>query len=95
MHKLTILVSCIVLMTATKALADLTPDEVRDRYPMVSTAPCTDEESGERGHCYLFWAGNGYYLVFVQDREPVFMRYMEPPEPYETVWRSRPAGIAL
>ena len=84
-------------MMASMATAEtsLTPDQVRERYPFAGAGQCTDNESGEQGFCHMF-AGKGYfYLVFVQDGKPVFMRYVKPPEPYVTVWRSRPLGTSL
>jgi hypothetical protein len=66
----------------------LTPDEVRNQYPLFNQAPCTDNETGEQGHCFLFMAEDGnVYLVFTQSGEPVFVRFVRRGQPYEEVWR--------
>jgi hypothetical protein len=77
------------LATTTHALA---PDDVRAKYPLVSAQPCQDNESKERGTCFLFDAGDSLYMVFVQNGHPVFIRQVVPGSPYVEVWRARPPG---
>lgn len=78
-------------MTATTATA-LTPDDVRTQYPLVTLGACTDTETSESGYCFIFDAGQGMYLVFVQNGAPVWMRYLEPGQPYHQVWPTPQAG---
>ena len=74
---------------------ELTPNDVRERYPLVSRAPCSDNETGERGHCFVFAIpSGGVYMVFVQSGEPVFMRRTLQTAGYETVW-SAESGIPI
>jgi len=99
MHHL-VIVSLFVIsvMTAGKGLAEtnLTPNDVRERFPLIQRAPCTDQESGEGGLCFLFDAGNSFYMVFTQQGVAIFMRHVVPPNPYQTIWRAdTPQGIAL
>lgn len=66
----------------------LTPNEVRNTYPLVNQSNCTDNETGQAGQCFLFSAtGEYYYLVFTQEGSPVLMRYVVPGLPYTEVWR--------
>lgn len=87
-----------ILMMLTVCFASqagaLTPDEVAAQFPVVQQGPCTDNETGDGGTCFLFRSEDGFYVVFVQNGEPVFMRHVVPPEPYVEVWRA-PAGISL
>ncbi len=83
-------------MTAVMAQTTLTPDDVLRQYPLIDRGPCTDNESGERGFCFLFRAGDGFYMVFMQNDAPVFMRHVVPPNPYQTIWRAdTPLGTSL
>jgi len=67
----------------------LTPDEVRTQYPLVSQMPCSDNETGAQGQCFLFMAEDGnFYLVFTQNGEPQFVRFVQAGQPYQTVWRT-------
>jgi len=77
-----------LLALTTPALA-LTPDEVRNQYPLVNQSPCSDNETGEQGHCFLFMAEDGnFYLVFTQNGKPTFVRFVQPGQPYQTVWKA-------
>lgn len=76
-----------------QAETNLTPDEVRSLYPMVGNGSCKDNETGERGRCYIFDAGDGdKYMVFTQYGKPVFMRFVADGEPYRQVWPTDQAG---
>jgi len=90
---LKILVLCVAILTPSTTVAD-TPEFVRDNYPLVTAGGCEDQVSGEQGVCFIFATSGGFYLVFVQDGKPVFMRYIVPPNPYVEVWRA-PRGVAL
>jgi hypothetical protein len=87
--------SVFTAMMVNQATA-LTPDDVLRQYPLLESGPCVDNESGERGFCFLFRSGDGYYMVFMQDDAPVFMRHVVPPNPYQTIWRAdTPLGTSL
>ena len=96
MLRLIALTALLTLSLCAPANADgLTPDDVRERYPLISTAPCIDNESGDNGHCFVFAIpSGGIYMVFVQRGEPVFMRRTLPEGGYETIWQSE-SGIVL
>jgi hypothetical protein len=87
-----LLVLLTVVTMAGNGLAEtsLTPDDVRERYTLIQRAPCTDDESGAEGTCFLYQAPNEYYLVFVQRGQPTFMRHVVPGMPYQTIWRNTP-----
>ena len=64
------------------------PDTIRDNYPLVIQAPCSDSESDQTGHCFIFDRGDGtIYMVFTQRGEPVFVRQTLKDGSYITVWR--------
>jgi len=93
-HLATASLSALLAMMGPTAMGQTTPNEVANQYPLVERRPCTDNESGEPGFCFLFQAGDGYYMVFTQDDAPVFMRHVVPPNPYVEVWRA-PQGVSL
>jgi hypothetical protein len=97
MHYLVIVIASLVMMASTaRGQTTLTPDDVLRQYPMIDRGACTDNESGERGFCFVFQTGDGYYLVFTQNQAPVFMRHVVPPNPYRTIWRAdTPLGMSL
>jgi hypothetical protein len=85
----------ILLMFLASPLYGLTPNEVVAKFPLVQEGACTDNESGERGHCFIFDTGDGIYLVFTQNGEPVLMRrVVNGTEGFTEVWRA-PAGTSL
>jgi hypothetical protein len=88
-----LLALCLALW-ATTTNADITPDQVLEMYPLYQHAQCEDNETGDKGTCFMFKAGEDFYLVFVQEGKPVFMRYIKPPNPYVEVWRA-PQGVSL
>lgn len=75
------------------ALAE-NPDWVRENTQLVRVMPCTDNESGERGTCFLSVDPPVTYMTFVQDGQPVFIRRVVPGQPYQTIWRA-PVGEPL
>ena len=76
-----------LLFVSAPAIA-LTPNEVRENYPLLTQAPCSDSESGQSGRCYMFDRGDGtFYMVFTQQGEPVFVRQTLKEGGYITVWR--------
>jgi hypothetical protein len=82
--------------TVVSAAGWTTPDEVAEHETFRHQAPCADTESGEWGTCFLFGNEGNFYLVFVQNGEPVFMRHVVPPTPYQTIWRAdTPLGTSL
>jgi len=90
------IVTLFASLAMTAVMAQTTPDDVLRQYPMIDRGNCTDNESGERGFCFLFRDGPGFYMVFTQDGEPVFMRHVVPPAPYQTIWRAdTPLGTSL
>lgn len=89
-----ILSTILFAFLAMTAMA-LTPEEVREQYPLRVQGVCTDRVSGEQGRCYVFDTGEGVYMVFVQNGRPVFMRYVENgSQSFEEVWRAA-QGVAL
>jgi hypothetical protein len=87
--KMKVLALLLALFFPSVATA-LTPDDVRERYPLMQRNSCTDNETGEQGICFLFEAPYGFYMVFVQQGQPVFLRRVVPPAAYETIWRATP-----
>jgi len=85
----------ILLLMATVASA-ITPDEIRQKYPLVRVDNCTDAPSGEEGICYIFQdtdTDGHVYMVFVQDGQPVFARHASKAG-YNRVWPVyEPPGI--
>ena len=71
------------------------PDWVRENTRLVDVQPCTDNATGEHGTCFLSVDEPVFYMTFVQDGEPVFIRRVIPGQPYETIWRARPPGTSL
>ena len=64
------------------------PNTIRDNYPLIAESPCSDNESGQSGRCYVFDRGDGtFYMVFTQQGEPVFVRQTLKEGGYITVWR--------
>lgn len=81
------LIVAMVLMTTPTYAEDITPQYVKENYPLALSGPCKDNESGERGGCYMFLRPDGqFYMVFVQKNAPVFMRLTKGDGTYETVW---------
>ena len=89
-----LLALCLALWGTTTKAETITPQYLIDNYPLATIGGCTDSESGEEGKCFIFLAGDGYYLVFVQKDEPVFIRQVKPPNPYVEVWRAK-LGVSL
>lgn len=78
----------------TKAEEPITPDQVREKYPLALSGPCQDNESKLKGGCYMFARPDGrFYMVFVHDGKPLFMRLTHEGG-YETVWHA-PEGVLL
>ena len=64
------------------------PNTIRDNYPLIAESPCSDSESGQSGHCFMFDRGDGtFYMVFTQQGEPVFVLQTLKEGGYITVWR--------
>jgi len=76
-----------MLLVCNPAFA-LSPNEVRENYPMITQSACLDSETGQLGHCFMFDRGDGtFYMVFTQHGEPVFVRQTLKDGGYITVWR--------
>ena len=79
-------IAALLCIFATVASA-LTPNEVKRQHTPLDSFPCSDNETGEQGYCHLFLADGGdFYLVFTQNGEPQFVRFVRLGQPYETVW---------
>ena len=64
------------------------PNTIRDNYPLIAESPCSDSESGQSGHCYVFDCGDGtFYMVFTRGGKPLFVRQTLKGGGYITVWR--------
>jgi hypothetical protein len=85
----------LALLFVSHGAMAITPDEVRQQFPLIQSGQCTDNESGEHGVCYLFATGESFYLVFTQNGAPIFMRHVVPPDDYQEVWRAKPPGVSL
>jgi hypothetical protein len=67
---------------------------------ILEKARCTDSESGEQGRCIVIGVGKALFMVFHDQRGPVFLRRVIPGIPYQTIWhRDRdgpvPSGVPL
>lgn len=52
----------------------------------ISNAPCSDNQTGEVGHCFFKQDMTGQkYLIFTQDREVMFIRKFDD-DSNETIW---------
>jgi hypothetical protein len=66
----------------------ITPDYVKENFPLVYAAPCTDQHTDELGSCFFFERPDGfYYLVFVQENEAMEMRETAA-DGYRIIWQN-------
>ena len=95
---ITIMIATVFLgLSAATTKADITPDYVRDNFALVHETPCRDRITEDLGYCYMFIDQQAtYYMVFVQDGQPVFIRQVLEEGGYETLWTAETVlGIAL
>lgn len=94
-----ILLGLLLVHVASTTKAEVTPEWIRQNTQLVYVTDCTDEESGERGTCFLSQDASFIYMTFVQDNQPVFIRRMIRSEigvTYEQIWPEyQPAGQPL
>ena len=97
MKNIYIALSLVLFLSGTSsAQVTVDPEWVRENSRLIDIKPCTDQESGEEGHCFLSVDEPLIYMTFVQNGEPVFIRRVAPGQPYETIWRADGSlGIAL
>ncbi len=81
-----LLLALCLALGATTTRADEPPPVPEGGLNFYYETPCTDNETGAAGYCYLGQAVDGTtYLTFFQDGELMFIRKITG-ETYETVW---------
>ena len=94
MRNICIALSLSLFLSGTSsAQVTVDPDWILANTELVHVADCTDQESGERGTCFLSEDGPVIYMTFVQDAEPVFIRQVVPGQPYQTIWRADDSAV--
>lgn len=79
---------CFLLMFATAARADEPPPIPEGGLAFFLEGPCSDNETGERGYCYMGRATDGsVYLTFYQDDELMMVRKVTG-DSYKTIWQA-------
>jgi hypothetical protein len=95
MRSIYIAASLALSLSGAATAETVTPDWILANTELVHVADCTDQESGERGTCFLSQDATNIYMTFVQDAEPVFIRRTMPMG-YEQVWpEQQPGGNEL
>ena len=77
----------IFLLIASPVLANEPPDPPEGGFVVLFASPCSDDESGEKGECYLLQAVKDgvQYVTFYQGERLMFIRKVVG-DSYETVW---------
>lgn len=76
----------VAVFATLKAEASPMPALPQD-VSIVGTSECVDHESKQKGICFMFSQSNGdFWMVFVQDDQPKFMRWVPKGEDYQNVW---------
>lgn len=80
------LLPLLALLAMCAAPAHANPP-IPDGSVVLSSLPCSDNETGKRGMCHLYGAPDGtVYMVFTIRGAPQFMRRIIPGQPYTQVW---------
>lgn len=75
------------LALPTTATADEPPPVPEGGLNFYYDSPCSDQETGEVGHCFLGRAIDGtIYMTFWQNEELMLIRRVLPDGGYETIW---------
>lgn len=95
MRIICIALSLVLSLSGGAKAETVTPEWLLENGQLADHSPCTDQESGEQGRCYLIFVGENVYMVFTQYGEPVFIRTMGE-RGYEQVWPTvQPGGSEL
>lgn len=88
MTKILLIATMLFASTLAEAQAEM-PSLPADAVPYLHS-PCSDQETGESGECYLFVQPSGdLWMVFTQQGEPVHMRWVPLGEEYITIWQQQ------
>lgn len=95
MIRMILLVVFLALPASAEDFAKYHPDNVLNNGMLQVAGNCTDNESGESGSCFLFSMDGESVMIFVQERQPIFVRRVTD-QGYEQVWpEHQPGGNEL
>jgi hypothetical protein len=88
MRYLAIVTLCAAMMMGGKGMAQASPPPPPDGgINFFHTSPCIDNETGERGICFVGHDKSGtLYLTFFQQGVLMFIRKVTGENTYEVVW---------